>query len=450
MLAAAAVRNEPGEVISVLGLQIDPKRRFTEILQRGRMGESGESYAFNGEGQLISDSRFEEDLRRLGLVPRLGASILTVDIRDPGGDLTKGFRPSLQRERQPLTLMARSAIRGTRGQDLDGYNDYRGVPVIGAWTWDSEHGFGITTEIDAAEAYGPLGRTRTLFFGASGFAALLVILMTAMSIRNQKLQAHTSEQWTKRILENALDAVVMMDGDGVLTYWSPRAEAIFGHRSADVVGHRLTNLIVPADLREQHEAGYRRFSALDSHAHVDPTRMETRAIHLDGRELPVELTVIPMRSGRDWTFSAFIRDVTVRKQAEAEIARYQENLESLVERRTADLARSTEELENVSSVILRWSPDGTINFLNRYGLDLFGYTEAEIVGRSLVGTLLAEDDGIGQSMTGHVALDYDIRITSRTDNETHFNSAADRRAALSLLRQASPHHLRHGRRYGIW
>ncbi|MHC4450771.1 MAG: response regulator, partial [Planctomycetota bacterium] len=398
MLAAAAVRDADGRVLAVLAFSTDPERGFSEILQRGRMGESGESYAFNRQGKLISDSRFEEDLRRLGLVPEFGSSMLTVDVRDPGGNMVDGYRPHIQREKQPLTLMAQSALAGNTGQDLAGYNDYRGVPVIGAWAWDSKHGFGMATEIDVAEAYAASDKTRTLFWIGSGLAAVLVILMTTMSVRNQRSQARASEQWTKQILENALDAVVMMDSGGLLTYWSPRAEAIFGHRSADVMGRSLTGLIVPADLREQHEAGFRRVAALDPQKNADAKRIDTRALHRDGREFPIELTVIPMRSGGRCTFSAFLRDVTEKKQAEAEIASYQENLEALVEERTAELTRKGEELENVSSVILRWAPGGTVNFLNRFGQQLFGFAEEEIVGKPLVGTILAESASSGANL----------------------------------------------------
>lgn len=48
--------------------------------------------------------------------------------------------------------MAASASKGGSGVNVYGYNDYRGVPVIGAWSWLREYGFGIATEIDVDEA----------------------------------------------------------------------------------------------------------------------------------------------------------------------------------------------------------------------------------------------------------------------------------------------------------
>jgi hypothetical protein len=106
MMASFPIPGESGIPVAILFLLIDPESEFTEILQRGRMGESGESYAFNKNGKMISESRFTEDLKSLALVPESGYSILTIDIRDPGGNLLEGYRSNRQMDQQPLTLMA--------------------------------------------------------------------------------------------------------------------------------------------------------------------------------------------------------------------------------------------------------------------------------------------------------------------------------------------------------
>ena len=73
-------------------------------------------------------------------------------------------------------------------------------------------------------------------------------------------------------------------------------------------------------------------------------------------------------------------------------------LEEKVEERTAELSRANEELRSLNSVIMRWSPDGRILFMNPFGLDLFGFTEAELVGQPVVGTIIAET----AETTGHL------------------------------------------------
>jgi hypothetical protein len=167
MFAAAPVRGSNDEIIAAIGLRIRPEVDFTRILSVARAGDSGETYAFDADGVLISQSRFDAELQQIGLlVDRDEAhSILKIEIRDPQVNMTLGERPASRRSDQPLTRMAASAISGESDVDVEGYRDYRGVPVIGAWTWLPEYGFGVTTEVDVEEAYRPLYILRYAFWG---------------------------------------------------------------------------------------------------------------------------------------------------------------------------------------------------------------------------------------------------------------------------------------------
>jgi len=157
MFAAAPVRDAGGKVIAVIGLRISPEKEFTEILSIARAGKTGETYAFDPQGTLISLSRFDEDLKQLGLLTDNAdaKSILNIQIRDPHVDMSLGKRPKLRRSEQPLTRMAAAAVRGNSGVDVDGYRDYRGTPVIGAWTWLEEYDFGVATEVAVARLMRP-------------------------------------------------------------------------------------------------------------------------------------------------------------------------------------------------------------------------------------------------------------------------------------------------------
>ena len=95
ILMAAPVRDHTGKIIASLMFSMSPDGTFSRILQASDMGASGDTYAFNREGLLISRSRFEADFSSMGLVPkdapvRAAPRIL---IHDPGGDLTAGFKP---------------------------------------------------------------------------------------------------------------------------------------------------------------------------------------------------------------------------------------------------------------------------------------------------------------------------------------------------------------------
>ena len=190
MFTCAPVRDASFQVVAVLGLRIRPEKEFTRILQLGQVGESGETYAIDKSGLLISGSRFDDDLIMLGVLPDVedARSILTVSARDPGGNLQSGYRPAVRRMELPLTKAAASAVEGNSGVDVDGYRDYRGVPVVGAWQWLPEYGIGVITELDYEEAYRPLTILRRAFFAMFGLLALSSIAIFAFTLVVARLQ----------------------------------------------------------------------------------------------------------------------------------------------------------------------------------------------------------------------------------------------------------------------
>jgi PAS domain S-box-containing protein len=134
-----------------------------------------------------------------------------------------------------------------------------------------------------------------------------------------------SEARAQLIVEHALDASVLMDSDGIVTGWNARATAIFGWTLEEAVGRKLSTLIIPELYRPQHEAGLRRYLATG----VGPIlnrRIQITALHRDGHEFPVELSVTPIRTSDRLMFSAFIEDITASKQAEEALRESQQHL----------------------------------------------------------------------------------------------------------------------------
>jgi PAS domain S-box-containing protein len=89
------------------------------------------------------------------------------------------------------------------------------------------------------------------------------------------------------IFEQAPDAMVFADRDGVIRLWNARAEAIFGYAAGEAIGESL-DLIIPPHLRASHWAGYRRAIAA-AHVRSGGKAMITRATHKDGSKLYVEV-----------------------------------------------------------------------------------------------------------------------------------------------------------------
>lgn len=181
MAVTTPVRDGDFQVVGTLSFGIAPEGEFTEILQLGRMGESGETYAVDKQYRMVSNSRFTEDLVIHGLLPDEPdvESLLRVLVVDPGGDMTEGYRVTKRRSEMPPTTMAASVTSGKAETNVDGYNDYRGRPVIGAWKWLDKYNIGVTTEIDVAEAYRPLTILRWTF---RGLMALLILTSIAIFV----------------------------------------------------------------------------------------------------------------------------------------------------------------------------------------------------------------------------------------------------------------------------
>lgn len=216
MYAACPVRKgESDEVIGMIGLRLDPHQVFSLFLNTAQMGETGETYAFDRNGTMLSESRFEDDLIDLGLLPdeENVSSMLYVELRDPGVDMTTGKRPKLRRHEQPLTRMAQHATQGQDGFDVEGYRDYRGVKVVGAWRWLPEYDFGVTTELDHAEAYAAVMTLRYVFRGLFGLVLLTTIVIGVASFYSIRLQ-RSMDQMVHEIQEMGQYQILEKIGQG--------------------------------------------------------------------------------------------------------------------------------------------------------------------------------------------------------------------------------------------
>ncbi|MCW8915481.1 MAG: response regulator [Magnetovibrio sp.] len=188
MFVATPIQDDMGNTLAILAFRLEPDDYFMPIFQRGYAGETGETYAFDKNGTLISESRFNDQLRKIGLITG-DHSDLNIEIRDPGVNMTLGHKSLLERSKQPLTLMAQQAISGKNGSDLKGYNDYRGVTVVGSWLWDDELGFGITSEIDFDEAYASYISSRFIIIGFAVLTiSIFVMLVVASASSRRRIQ----------------------------------------------------------------------------------------------------------------------------------------------------------------------------------------------------------------------------------------------------------------------
>ncbi|WP_161604332.1 serine/threonine protein kinase [Roseiconus nitratireducens] len=218
VMCAMAPLGDSLEHQGLLALTIDPGGEFTDILSVARLGESGETYAFDRQATLLSRSRFESQLRTLGLLGDQQSSPLNLQIRDPRtAHHRRSVAPDSSAEESPLTEMAEMATRGGEGENLAGYDDYRGVPVVGAWRWLADYGFGVVTEQDVEEAYRPLRILRNYFFALLGLVATTAGSLLAFAwVMRPKRRADRLAPLNRRLGQYRLDRVIGRGGMGTV------------------------------------------------------------------------------------------------------------------------------------------------------------------------------------------------------------------------------------------
>jgi PAS domain S-box-containing protein len=131
-----------------------------------------------------------------------------------------------------------------------------------------------------------------------------------------------SERVARGIVDTALDALVQMDEAGIIVEWNPQAEKTFGWSRDDVIGQSLAATIIPPAYRARHAAGLARFLRTGEGA-VLGKRIEIDALARDGREFKVEIAITALRRRGGYVFNGFIRDLTDKIAAEAQLRQAQ-------------------------------------------------------------------------------------------------------------------------------
>jgi PAS domain S-box-containing protein len=153
----------------------------------------------------------------------------------------------------------------------------------------------------------------------AGLATVLQDLARMAADQLELRQLRAAEAVSKNLTASTSDAVICADQTGAITLWNRGAETTFGWSADEAVGRPL-HIIIPPALQSAHSAGFARVIGSGSPRLIGKT-VEVPAIHKDGRELPMELTLSTWTSGEGRFVGAICRDVSERKRAEEAVRR---------------------------------------------------------------------------------------------------------------------------------
>ncbi len=378
MFVAVPILDERDRIIAALTIRIDPFADFTLLTQTGRIGLTGETYAFDRTGRLLTGSRFDEHLRSVGLIGPDDYSMLAIDIRDPGGNMLKGHRPSVPHDQLPLTYMAERAVTGAAGSSAESYRDYRGVPVIGAWLWDDELDIGFTSEIDESEALKAYRHTRVITVSVLCVAVLLTFLLLLNMHRIYRCGVSAieeSETYLRMILDNAVDAIITIDERGTIETYNAAAERLFGYSAHEVMGKNV-NTLMPEPFRSEHD-GYIQKYLETGKASIIGAGREVTGARKDGSTFPMRLAVSETYIANRRIFIGIVNDISERKRAQEEILR---------EKKFSEIV-----INSLPGLFYVQDEEGRIVRWNRYLEDSTGYFGEELERRTPTNWFVEED-----------------------------------------------------------
>jgi PAS domain S-box-containing protein len=213
---------------------------------------------------------------------------------------------------------------------------------------------------------------RDFFAGTGGL--LILVAGVSWGLAGYQVHRRNAEQLIllneakfRAVTETASDAIISADRNGLIRYFNPGAQRMFGYPESEIIGRPLT-LLMPERYHQAHVEGLRRYVDKREGKVVGST-VELVGRHKDGREFPIDLALASSEVDRDIFFTAIVRDITVRAEAERQLR--------------ASEARFRDLLASAPDAVLITDEAGRIQLANAQAEHLFGHRREDMIGQAI-------------------------------------------------------------------
>ncbi len=230
----------------------------------------------------------------------------------------------------------------------------------------------------------------------------------------QTYQLSQSEKRYRALFNRSADSILMVDSTGVIVAVNEREQEVLGYEEASLVHHPLAELIA--------EPFRRNAKDLFQNVVFDKEKVLTTEIevcHAENRILPVEMDLIRVEQEAAILVMVQLRDITERKQLQATLHRYNEELEEKVQERTLEIQQTKlyleSLLENANDVIYTLDNDQCFTYVNNK-VENWGYQKEDLLGRPFLSLLSKRHRGrrLKEILNVYVKQEYEVEVVSGT------------------------------------
>jgi two-component system sensor kinase FixL len=198
-------------------------------------------------------------------------------------------------------------------------------------------------------------------------AGAVIIARDLGAQKRAELGQRTSEMRWRAVIASAVDGIVVIDATGRIEAFNPAAERLFGYKEREILGRNVT-VLMPAPYRDEHD-GYLAKYLESGLAKIIGIGREVQGLRRDGTVFPLHLSVGEMSIGGERKFTGILHDLTDRVRLEERLRSSEAQWRAIV--------------ESAVDGIVVIDARGRIESFNPAAENLFGYAEAEVVGRNV-------------------------------------------------------------------